>query len=164
MDTWISTPIDQQTLIDLAMTTATRHGLDGAIVCAVCEEESGLRDSQVGGREFWNPWAIRFEPAFEARYVRPAITSMPTTEEVTKAISFGLMQVMGETARELGYTGRFLTGLCDPATGLEFGCRKLKRCFDSANGDAVEAFLHYNGGSDQAYGLRVANRVAKYQA
>jgi soluble lytic murein transglycosylase-like protein len=107
---------------------------------------------------------MRFEPAFEARYVKPAIAAMPTTEEMAKAVSFGLMQIMGETAREFGFKGRFLTELCDPETGLEYGCRKLRRCFDNAAWDAGAALLHWNGGSDPTYPLRVVARVRKYEA
>ena len=50
----------------------------------------------------WNTFAVRFEPAFEARYIKPALPSAPTTLELTKAMSFGLMQMMGEVAIEFG--------------------------------------------------------------
>ena len=46
----------------LAKKWATKYGLDPLIVCAVIEQESG-----------WNPWASRFEPAFEQRYIKPAL-------------------------------------------------------------------------------------------
>jgi len=155
--------VNQFALVEMALEAAARHGLDGPVVCAVCEEESGRRDGG-GGRETWNPWAMRFEPAFESRYVKPAIPTMPTTEEMAEAVSFGLMQIMGETAREFGFKGRYLTELCDPATGLEYGCRKLRRCFDNAAGDVGAALLHWNGGSDPAYPSRVVARVGEYQA
>lgn len=154
--------IDQSVLVSMAINAAARHGLVATVVCAVCEEESGRRDGS-GGRETWNPWAVRFEAGFEAKYIKPAIPSMPTTEELTKAVSFGLMQIMGETAREFGFKGRFLSELCDPETGLEYGCRKLRRCFDVSNGDVSAALLHWNGGGDQQYPVRVTNRMGKYQ-
>src|ERR1700752_1576167 len=136
----------------LALVTphATRYGLDPGIVAAVCEQESS-----------WNPAAIRFEPAFEQRYIRPAIPAAPTTRELTKAMSFGLMQVMGETALELGWNGSFLTELCDPDVGVEYGCRKLQRCF-AVHEDPETSLLAYNGGGNPLYGKQVLARVVHY--
>lgn len=127
------------------------HLLDSALVAAVCEQESD-----------WNPWAVRFEPAFEARYIKPALPQAPTTREMTLAMSFGLMQIMGETAIEFGYTGKFLSGLCDPDEGAEYGCRKLRRCCDLHPNDVQGALLAYNGGSDVAYATQVIARMSKY--
>ena len=45
-------------LVVLARKAASAQSLDGALVCAVVEQESG-----------WNPWAMRYEPAFFAKYV-----------------------------------------------------------------------------------------------
>jgi len=129
---------------------ATKYGLDPKLVCAVCEQESS-----------WNPWAVRFEPAFEARYIKPAIPTAPTTREMTEAMSFGLMQIMGEVAIEFGWHGKFLTELCDPDTGVEFGCKKLQKCFD-VHGDADTALLAYNGGSNKDYPSQVLARVKNY--
>lgn len=134
----------------LAGKWAAKFGLEMPIVAAVCEQESS-----------WNPFAIRFEPGFEARYIRPAIPTAPTTRELTEAMSFGLMQVMGEVAIELGWHGSFLTELCDPDTGVEFGCRKLQRCFQT-HGDDSTSLLAYNGGGNPGYPVQVLARVAKY--
>ncbi len=132
---------------------AVKYGLDLAIVCAVCEQESS-----------WNTYAIRFEPAFEARYIKPALPAAPTTLELTKAISFGLMQVMGEVAIEHGFpASRFLTELCDPDTGVDYGCRKLQQCFAAHEGDPELSLLAYNGGGNAEYGKQVLARVANYQ-
>jgi soluble lytic murein transglycosylase-like protein len=130
---------------------AAKYGLDVAMVCAVCEQESS-----------WNPWAVRFEPAFEARYIKPALTAAPTTKELTEAMSFGLMQIMGQVAIEQGFTGRFLTELCDPEVGIDYGCRKLQKCF-ATHGADVTGLLAYNGGGNKDYGLQVLARVSKYQ-
>jgi hypothetical protein len=75
--------MDLQDLIKIAKATAKAKGLDPALVCAVCEHESGG----------WNPWAIRFEPAFYARYTKPL--NFSDTEEYARAFSFGLMQTHG---------------------------------------------------------------------
>ena len=97
-------------LLALVRAAAARHALDPALVCAVIEQKSA-----------WNPFAIRYEPAFRARYVAPL--GLPITEEVARSISWGLMQVMGQVARENGFDAKFLSALCEPAVGLDCGCR-----------------------------------------
>jgi hypothetical protein len=99
-------------LIALARAAAAKHALDPALVCAVIEQESA-----------WDTHAIRYEPGFRTRYVAPQ--GLPPTEEIARSISWGLMQVMGQLAREHGFHGKFLSALCDPATGLEIGCAAL---------------------------------------
>lgn len=143
-------------LKQLAIAAAQAHGLDPVLVQAVAEQESN-----------WNPWAIRYEPAFLARYETPL--KLSPTESTARSISWGLMQIMGEVAREHGYAGN-LAQLCDPATGLEYGCRKLKECVIRANQgahaddyDPVYAALEYwNGGSNPDYGKQVQARMPKY--
>ncbi len=129
---------------------AVKYGLDPALVAAVCEQESE-----------WNPWAVRYEPAFYLRYIEPMNLNSHTEAQMRSA-SFGLMQIMGQTAREFGFDGRFLTELCDPDQGVLYGCRKLQKCF-SIHGDAETALLAYNGGSNKDYPAQVLARVAHYQ-
>jgi len=80
-------------LVALARSAAAAHGLDAALVCAVVEQESA-----------WNTWAVRYEPGFLSRYVAPLYTAgkIGATEAYTRAMSWGLMQVMGQVAREQG--------------------------------------------------------------
>lgn len=87
-------------MIVLAKAAAVAHNLPPALVCAVAEWESGG----------WQPFAMRYEPAFERRYDPVDATKQPT-EHYARAVSWGLMQVMGETARELGFTGNYLSQL-----------------------------------------------------
>lgn len=98
-------------LIDAA---AVRHGLDPVLVAAIIQQESA-----------GNTWAFRFEPGFRwfSDYVNPACSR--TTERNAQATSWGLMQIMGAVARERGCTAPFLSALCDPTVGLEYGCRHL---------------------------------------
>ncbi|HLZ93354.1 MAG TPA: lytic transglycosylase domain-containing protein [Candidatus Acidoferrum sp.] len=139
-------------LLEAAKAAAASHKLDAALVCAVVEQESK-----------WDPWAIRFEPEFEKKYIQPLLEQMPPTEEMTRAMSFGLMQVMGEVARELRFTG-WLTKLCDPAIGLDFGCAHLVRKIASKDGDVREGLSAYNGGGNPDYADEVMARMARYQA
>jgi hypothetical protein len=63
---------------------------------------------------------MRYEGAFRAKYVSPL--GLSPTEEIARSISWGLMQVMGQVAREHGYVEKFLSALCDPEAGLATGC------------------------------------------
>ena len=141
----------QPELIALVKQTADRHQLYPELVCAVVDEESS-----------WNPWALRYEPAFRSRYVAPL--GLPPTEEVSRATSWGLMQVMGQVAREVGFTGKFLSELCDPATGVEIGCVVLAHKIAAAEGNVAKALLLWNGGANPNYPDEVLTRAAKYHA
>ena len=141
----------------LARETARKDGLDPALVCAVIEQESG-----------WNPWAVRYEPAFYHRYVLGSLTDeqvvrLGATETRARAFSWGLMQVMGQVAREHGFQGRFLSELCDPETGLNAGCSVFSAKLAKAGGDVKNALLLWNGGGRPAYAGEVLARMGKYQ-
>lgn len=133
-------------------------GLDPRLVEAVVLIESG------GDTWAWNPepkyryfWNVRAKtpfrpvtPAEVAGKVPPAdfptLASDPDQEWWGQQASWGLMQVMGAVARELGYRGAFLTQLSDSATGLFYGCKKLKNELVWADRDARAALAAYNGG------------------
>ena len=144
-------------LIALARRKAVEQQLCPEIVCAVCEQESD-----------WDPWALRFEPAFYARYVAPLyVTSdlaWTVTEAHARATSWGLMQVLGQVAREHGFAGAYLSELCDPAVGLEVGCRVLAAKLGAAEGNLQRALLLWNGGSNTQYPAQVLARAEKYKA
>ena len=105
---------------------------------------------------------MRYEPAFYERYLLP-LRLADNTEAQARAFSYGLMQTMGQVAREQAFTGKFLTQLCDPDIGVEVGCRKLQKCFALYN-DPEVALLKYNGGGNPEYGKQVLARVAHYTA
>jgi soluble lytic murein transglycosylase-like protein len=138
-------------LVAAARRTAGAHFLDEALVCAVVEQES-----------HWNPWAIRYEPAFFTRYIGPHIEQFTATEAKARAFSWGLMQVMGQTARELRYSGPFAQ-LCVPEMGLEWGCRRLQRALDHSAGNIHTALQAYNGGANPHYAGEVLARMDKYK-
>ena len=139
--------------VSLARKAAAAHSLDPALVCAVVEQESS-----------WNPWAIRYEPLFFAKYVAPLYTNnkVSASEAYARGFSWGLMQVMGQVARENGYAEPFLSSLCDPADALEIGCRVLRKKFDTAAGDTTRALLAWNGGGNPAYPVQVLARRTHY--
>jgi soluble lytic murein transglycosylase-like protein len=143
-------------LITIAQAIASRHALDPSLVCAIIEQESG-----------WNPHAIRYELGFFAKYVAPLFTNNkvepPTnTEAYSRAISWGLMQVMGQSAREVGFTGQFLSELCDPLVGVEVGCTLFNKKLAFAGGNEHQALQFWNGGTNPNYATEVESRRAKY--
>ena len=135
----------------LAREAATKYGLDPALVCALCEVESG-----------WETRAIRQEVGYTYLYGLAAgetgviaciqgaageqlhtllkeIQSTIATEVVMQKTSWGLMQIMGAVARERGFGG-WLTELCDPAVNLEWGCRHLRWMLDHNNAYGLPDF------------------------
>jgi len=137
-------------LVVLARTIATEHGLDPALVCAVVEQESA-----------WDAYAIRYEPGFRARYVAPL--ELPPTEEIARSISWGLLQVMGQVAREHGFQGHFLSALSDPAVGLAIGCAVLAAKLANGGGIVPRGLALWNGGGNPDYAALVLARVARYR-
>ncbi len=138
-------------LLQLAQATAGQHGLDAALVCAVCEQESA-----------WDTLAIRYEPGFYDRYIA-IIPHLSVTEARARAFSWGLMQVMGQTARDHGFQAKYLSALCDPDVGLDVGCRVLKKHLEEKGGDVRAGLLRWNGGGRAAYADEVMARMQKYR-
>lgn len=140
-------------LVALAQRTAETHELWPELVCAIVEQESA-----------WNPWALRYEPAFYDKYVAPQIARgeiAEVTESRARAFSWGLMQVMGQVAREHGFTGA-LASLCDPAIGLEIGCRVFAAKLAAAEGNVTRALLLWNGAGNRDYPAAVLARTVSY--
>lgn len=157
-------------LIALARAAAANHALDFTFsVSSVPYTGTALVGAIVEQESAWNPHAIRYEPGFRTRYVAPL--SLPPTEEIARSISWGLMQVMGQVAREHGFTGKFLSALCDPAIGLDIGCAALSSKFSAApqqgKGTALNEIAHalvlWNGGSNANYAAEVLARLPRYQ-
>ena len=75
-----------------------------------------------------------------------ALEGDPDQEWWGQQASWGLMQIMGAVARELGFAGLYLPALCDPALNLTYGCQKLQLELEWAKGDVRAALAAYNGG------------------
>ena len=157
-------------LLALARRAAETHALWPELVCAIVEQESS-----------WNPWALRYEPAFYEKYIATCLTARPPdvhaprlgaltspsipddpTESRARAFSWGLMQVMGQAAREHGFDGASLAALCDPAAGLEIGCRVFAAKLAAAEGNVGRALLLWNGGGNRDYTAAVLVRASHY--
>ena len=143
-----------QDLIGMAKEIADASGIPGELVCAIVEQESN-----------WNTWAIRMEPGFYSTYVAPLVAAgkiANQTEAYARAFSWGLMQVMGQTAREHDFVGDF-PHLCDPHSGLAVGCKVFMHKLTQTKGDTQKALLLWSGGTNPAYPAQVLGRVGKYK-
>lgn len=134
--------MDREYIKEIARQKAAAYGLPFDLIAAIITVES---DS--------DPWAMRFEKKFLRRYVsmRPPVYGSVShaTERIQLATSWGLMQVMGMVARERGFIGPFLSELCEPVVGIDFGCRQLvsKRDKYLAKHGWNGVIAAYNGGS-----------------
>ncbi len=139
--------------IDLARSAAARHGLDADLVCAVIEHESS-----------WRMYEIRYEQEFFDRYCLPLSKNpeITPTEARARAFSWGLMQVMGQTAREFGYKGA-LPALCIPQNGIEIGCKVLAHKVAVNQGNVRDALNAWNGGANPSYADEVLAKSVKYR-
>lgn len=98
---------------EVADRIAADFGLPPGLVRAFCQAESS-----------WRPEATRYEPGFQRRYL--SFNQLSEEENKSRATSWGLMQIMGQTARELGFTGKY-EDLLDPETGIFWGCVYIKK-------------------------------------
>lgn len=133
-------------------------GLKPSLVRAIVQVESS-----------GNPKAIRYEPAFYERYVKGK--GYQATEAHLLSSSWGLLQVVGLVARELGYE-EHLSFLLLPELGLFWGCRKLAE-LATKYPDEQETIAAYNAGSprrlkdgtfvNQEYVDKVATEMGKQE-
>lgn len=139
-------------------TAAREFGLEPDLVEAVVLQESSGRAD-----------AFRFEPAFFDRYLKrnPDYRGLVPRRI---ASSYGLMQVMYPTARELGFSAE-PEMLFVPRVSLHFGCMLLARLLKWAGGDTAKALAAYNGGKGNwtaeaplAYAAKVLERERRIKA
>ena len=135
--------MDNTELTTLIKAAASRRSLPWELVYAICQVESSL-----------TPAAIRHEPRY--RWLVGDNETMSPTERQDQMTSWGLMQVMGAVARELGHTGP-LSDLLDPPTGLFYGCLHLRR-FRAKYDIWPDVIAAYNAGSPR----RVAGPIGPY--
>ena len=144
---------------ELIKSTAHLYQLDPLLLEAVVVKESS-----------GNPWAWNPEPQYrylwDVRLRRPFRTLTP--EEIKSEIppkdfptlagdrdqeywgqqaSWGLMQLMGAVARELGFKGGYLPEICDPGINLRLGAQHLSSRLRWAQGNVPAALAAYNGGT-----------------
>lgn len=153
--------IDHPQYHDLILGAAKTHQLNPLLIAAVIHQESGGR-----------AYAMRKEEGFYQKYIKPKRTRdellgyVPPQERVTleterglRAFSFGLMQIMGQTAREAGFASDDLAELLIPSNNIAVGCRILRRKLEVSEGDQYFALLRYNGGANEMYPDQVLSHI-----
>lgn len=135
--------MDHDELMTFIKAAAARRSLPWELVYAICQVESSL-----------NPAATRHEPRY--RWLVGDNETMSPTERQGQMTSWGLMQVMGAVARELGHIGPF-EDLLHPPTGLFYGCLHLRR-FRAKYDLWPDVIAAYNAGSPR----RVAGQIGPY--
>lgn len=118
-----------------------------------------------------NPNAVRFEPKFFERvknlpqlsgYVPKNCTK--ETEQILRSTSFGLMQIMGETARNRGFRGEFLTDLLEPEVNLDLGVQFFAELLRGSD-DPRLALFKFNAGPAAKYpGIKAGDYPSKVLA
>lgn len=167
-------------LHNLIASIADQFAIPRALALAICEQESAF-----------DPWAWNPEPRY--RYLWDVLLNKPfrklaPTEDASEIppqdfasfrgvpadaewwgqqASWGLMQVMGAVARERGFMGRFLSELCDPPVGLEYGCRHLAAYLKRFK-EPYPALEAYNGGPgavghNEKYAREVLARLERFK-
>jgi len=113
---------------------ARAYGLDPELLTAqILVESSG------------DATAFRYEPAFFRRYVHGNPDAKAAKFGPLAACSFGLLQILLETACEIGFVGQ-PWDLFTPAIGLEWGAKYFAALLAWAGGDVTRALAAYNGG------------------
>jgi hypothetical protein len=141
---------------------AARHGLDAKTVAAVVYEES-VSGTSLMNAIFSNRYEDRFFLKYIAKltltgYIPSQVPPTDDTERRNRATSWGLMQIMGATARENGFEERYLSELILPFFNIEIGCVILEKYLKKA-GTIRKALEFYNGGADHHYVDRVIGHI-----
>lgn len=140
---------------------AQHYQLAPPIIAAVIHQESR-----------GNIYATRYEPVFYEKYLKgkqrqdlPGMLPNPGlvsryTELNCRAISWGLMQILGNTARLYGFKGLFLSELMTPEVNIDLGSRILADCAKKTSSPQA-MLLKWNGGGNPKYPGEVLNWMNK---
>lgn len=117
--------------------------------CSAVRVDPHLVDAIIHAESVWNPWAMRYERGWTYYHAvekcAKRIGISKDTETTCQKISWGLGQIMGGTARDLGYTGP-LSQLCDPRINIRYICAYFNR-FCSEYLKIQDKIAAYNAGS-----------------
>lgn len=117
--------------------------------CKVSRLNEDVISALITVESAWNPKRARFEKRFFDYGNIPQFARQQgiseDTETMLQKTSWGLMQLMGATARSLGYLD-WLPDLCDPAKGIHWGCEYYRK--NAARYvDVRDQIAAYNAGS-----------------
>lgn len=148
--------------VGLLTKEAANQGVDPKLADSIIQVESG-----------WDPWAMRFEPNFTSFIDQAKFAALNgitiETEKICQRSSWGLGQIMGQTARWLKYQGP-ISQLCEPETGILY-CLKYLAELATRLSRIEDMAAAYNAGGvkfdadgkykNQVYVDRVMSRYGK---
>lgn len=106
-------------------------------------------------------WRTRYEPKFQWFYQVHIISNKlgisDETCRIHQATSWGLGQIMGAVAYELGFTG-YCPELCDPLTNLNW-CGQLINKLEKRHTEMSAVVASYNAGSPRKEAGRYVNQT-----
>lgn len=110
---------DQEKIKLIVRRECAVRGLNADVLCAIAAVESS-----------WRPHAAKYENRFLNTYKVEQFARLhgidAETEKTLQKFSYGPLQIMGGTARWLGFTD-WLMKLDEPETGVYWGCAYFKK-------------------------------------
>ena len=167
----------QPIVASICATLKYQNNFNPLLPLAIIWQESG------GNRFAWNPepryrWFMNVKTRKPFRKVTddeiaaetpppdfPCLAGDPDQEYWAQQASWGLLQLMGSSARERGFNGPYLTQLVDPDINIELG---LKHLWIYAYRNGIEtterALLRWNGGGDAQYANKVLKKLNEIES
>jgi soluble lytic murein transglycosylase-like protein len=145
-------------VIDIVISNSRKYDIPFELITAIIEIESNGDTNAVRSElsRYVKSSASAYTQAIDSSFrylVNPGLFATKIgistlTEEVLQRMSFGLLQVMGYTARSapLNFEGNLMT-LCDPSIGVDLGCRYLAKQMLRYKRDFKKVIASYNAGS-----------------
>lgn len=129
---------NREKFLQLVKDKSAKHNIDWRLVDAIVQIESN-----------YDMYAARFEIksahcVIPDKFAKINLTTI-ATEEVLQKFSWGLCQIMGSTARWLGFQGP-IPFLCDPDINLTLACRYLAKLKED-HGVLEHIVASYNAGN-----------------
>lgn len=144
--------------VGLIAEAAKRFEVEPELIAAIIVQESGGNAYAVrpGTDDLWRRYgkkvieqARRSPSRNDDRWVRyPDLASA----------SWGLMQPLYITARDMGFDPQYPSELCDPRVNIDVGVTILRDKLRKAGGSVSKALLFYNGGGRPAYVAEVLSK------
>lgn len=121
-----------------------------------------LLDAIVCQESTYMPWRVKYEAGHTSNIIPSAYAystgiDVPTEAQLLK-FSWGLCQVMGSTARGLGYRA-IMTQLLEPKTNLTFGARYLAQLMQRWPNKLEDVIAAYNWGHPEIKDGKYANQA-----
>jgi soluble lytic murein transglycosylase-like protein len=135
---------------NLITTAARANGVDANLIAAIVQTESG---GQMYATRYERAYKYIVEPDKYAKNLGITIE----TETLHQATSWGLMQVMGGTLRDLGFR-EHIPKICQPNLNLDYGSRLLARLC-AKHSQLSDVIASYNAGSPRKSGGVYENQI-----